>query len=109
MRKNNLIEIIARKAHLTKKASQEAVEVFLGEAEKALVRGEKVILSGFGTFRVVSVKDKKVVKIEEDEGIKTIEELIDADLIELNENTKISIEKLIEFRDEGKNIISKRK
>ncbi len=25
------------------------------------MRGEKVILSGFGTFRVVSVKDKEVV------------------------------------------------
>ena len=61
MRKSNLLEIIARKAHLTKKASKEAVDTFLGEIQKALVRGEKVILSGFGTFRAVSVKDKEVV------------------------------------------------
>lgn len=61
MRKSNLLEIVARKAHLTKKASKEAVETFLGEIQKALVRGEKVILSGFGTFRAVSVKDKEVV------------------------------------------------
>ncbi len=61
MRKNDLVKIIARKAHLTKKASLEAIETFLSEVQKALMRGEKVILSGFGTFRVVSVKDKEVV------------------------------------------------
>lgn len=61
MRKSNLLEIVARKAHLTKKASKEAVDTLLGEIQKALVRGEKVILSGFGTFRAVSVKDKEVV------------------------------------------------
>lgn len=61
MRKKDLIEIVARKAHLTKKASREAIETFLGEIQKALVKGEKVIISGFGTFRVVSVKDKKVI------------------------------------------------
>ena len=61
MRKGELIEIVARKAHLTKKASGEAIETFLSEIQKALVKGEKVILSGFGTFRVVSVKDKAVI------------------------------------------------
>lgn len=61
MRKGELIEIVSRKAHLTKKASLEAVETFLDEIEKALTKGEKVILSGFGTFKVVSVKDKDVI------------------------------------------------
>lgn len=61
MRKKDLIEVVSRKAHLTKKASAEAIETFLEEIGKTLVKGEKVILSGFGTFRVVSVKDKEVV------------------------------------------------
>jgi len=61
MRKKDLIEIVARKAHLTKKGSKESIETFLNEVQKALVKGEKVIISGFGTFRVVSVKDKKVI------------------------------------------------
>lgn len=61
MRKSTLFETVARKAHLTKKAAREAIETFLAEVQKALVRGERVILSGFGTFRVVSVKDKQVV------------------------------------------------
>lgn len=56
-----MVEIVARKAHLTKKASGESIGTFLSEIQKALVKGEKVILSGFGTFRAVSVKDKIVV------------------------------------------------
>ncbi|MDP3955020.1 MAG: HU family DNA-binding protein [bacterium] len=61
MRKEELIRLVARKAHLTKKAATEALETTLAEIQKALVRGEKVILSGFGTFRSISVKDKEVV------------------------------------------------
>lgn len=56
-----MVKTVARRAHLTKKASLEAIDTFLSEAQKALIRGEKVILSGFGTFRVASVKDKEVV------------------------------------------------
>lgn len=58
MTKNDLIEIVARKAHLTKKAAGEAVETFLNEVQRALVKGEKVILSGFGTFDVDQRKGK---------------------------------------------------
>lgn len=61
MTKNQIIEILSRKAHLTKKAAREAVENFLGEIKKALQKGDKVVLSGFGTFKVVSVKDKPVI------------------------------------------------
>jgi nucleoid DNA-binding protein len=61
MRKKDLIEVVSRKAHLTKKAAKESVETFLNEIQKALIKGEKVIISGFGTFRIVSVKDKKVI------------------------------------------------
>lgn len=61
MRKKDLVEQVARKAHLTKRAAEEALETALDEIQKALVRGEKVIISGFGTFRVAFVKDKTVV------------------------------------------------
>lgn len=59
--KNQLIEVLARKAHLTKKAARDSVESFLDEIKKVLSKGEKVVLSGFGTFKVVNVKDKPVV------------------------------------------------
>lgn len=61
MTKQQMFEVVARKAHLTKKAAREATETFLDEVKKALAKGEKVVLSGFGTFKVVSVKDKPVI------------------------------------------------
>ncbi|RJR25001.1 DNA-binding protein [Candidatus Microgenomates bacterium] len=61
MKKIDLIEIVADKAHLTRKASKESIETFLSEVEKALSKGEKVVISGFGTFKSVLVKDKAVI------------------------------------------------
>lgn len=60
MTKKELTEQVARKAHLTKKGAEEAVEVFLDELGRVLAKGEKVVLSGFGTFRVISMKGKTV-------------------------------------------------
>jgi len=61
MTKKQIVNLVATKAHLTKKGAGEAVDTFLGEVTKALKKGEKVVLSGFGTFRVAKVKDKTVV------------------------------------------------
>jgi len=60
MTKRHLIEQVARKAHLTKRGAAEAVEVFLNEIGRALSKGERVILSGFGTFKVAHMKTKTV-------------------------------------------------
>ncbi len=60
MTKKDLIALVARKAHLTKRGAEEAVEVFLSEVGRVLSKGEKVVLSGFGTFRVVSMRGKTV-------------------------------------------------
>lgn len=56
-----MFEVVARKAHLTKKAARESIETFLEEIKKSISKGEKVVLSGFGTFKVASVKDKPVI------------------------------------------------
>jgi nucleoid DNA-binding protein len=61
MTKSQLIGIIAKKAHLTKKASEEAVETLFEEVIRSLKKGDKVVLSGFGTFYLGRVKDKQVV------------------------------------------------
>ena len=61
MTKQQMFEVVAKKAHLTKKAARESVEIFLDEIKKNLGKGEKVVLSGFGTFKVVNVKDKPVI------------------------------------------------
>lgn len=60
MTKKELIDLVSRKAHLTKRAATESVEVFLSEVGRVLAKGEKVVLSGFGTFRVISMKGKTV-------------------------------------------------
>ncbi len=59
MTKAEIIEIVAKKAHLTKKAARESIDAFLDETIRQINKGEKVVLSGFGTFKVTKVKDKK--------------------------------------------------
>jgi DNA-binding protein HU-beta len=71
MTKRDLIDLVARKAHLTKRAAVEAVDVFLEEVGRVLSKGEKVVLSGFGTFRVISMKGK-TVKIPKTDKMVTI-------------------------------------
>ncbi|KKU12335.1 MAG: Histone family protein DNA-binding protein [Candidatus Woesebacteria bacterium GW2011_GWA1_45_8] len=71
MTKRELIELVSRKAHLTKRAATESVEVFLEEVGRVLSKGEKVVLSGFGTFRVISMKGK-TVKIPKTDKLVTI-------------------------------------
>lgn len=60
MTKSTLINIVAKKAHLTKKASTEAVEALFDEIIRSLKKGDKVVISGFGTFYINKVKDKHV-------------------------------------------------
>jgi nucleoid DNA-binding protein len=59
MTKSELIEIVAKQASLTKKAARETIDSFLNEVIRKLEKGEKVVVSGFGTFKVTKVKDKK--------------------------------------------------
>ena len=47
MTKRELVDIVARKAHLTKRAAEEAINVFLSEIGRALGKGEsRIMLSG---------------------------------------------------------------
>lgn len=71
MTKKQLIDVVARKAHLTKRAASEAVDVFLDEIGRTLSKGEKVVLSGFGTFQSKAMKGK-TVKIPNTEKFVTI-------------------------------------
>lgn len=59
MTKADLIELVAKRVKLTKKASREAVDAFLGGVIDALKRGEKVVVTGFGTFSVRSRAARK--------------------------------------------------
>ena len=61
MTKSQLIAVIAKKAHLTKRAGEQALDALIEEVVRSLKKGDKVVLSGFGTFYVSNVKDKQVV------------------------------------------------
>lgn len=50
MNKKDLVEIVAKKAHLTKKESEEIITIILETIIKTVSEGEKVTLVGFGSF-----------------------------------------------------------
>lgn len=52
MTKKDLVELVAKKANLTNKAARESVGALLNAVRDALKRGEKVVITGFGTFSV---------------------------------------------------------
>ena len=52
MTKRELIDIVAKKANLTNKAARDSVQAFINSIRDSLKRGEKVVITGFGTFSV---------------------------------------------------------
>lgn len=52
MTKKDLIELVAKKANLTNKAARDSVQAFLNGVRDSLKRGEKVVITGFGTFSI---------------------------------------------------------
>ena len=58
MTKSDLIEMVAKKANLTSKAAREAVLAVFDTITDALKKGDKVVVTGFGTFVVRSRKSR---------------------------------------------------
>lgn len=52
MTKKDVTERVAKKVGLTKKAAADAVSTVLGSIRDGLSKGDKVVLTGFGTFKV---------------------------------------------------------
>lgn len=59
MTKNQLIEKVAKKANLTKRASADAVNSIFELIRDNLTRGEKTVITGFGTFLIRSRAARK--------------------------------------------------
>lgn len=61
MTKTELIKAIAAKAELTNAQSAKALDAFIAALSEALKAGEKIALTGFGTFEAkdVPAKDAK--------------------------------------------------
>jgi DNA-binding protein HU-beta len=56
MTKSDLIERLSTKAELTRPRAEELVDFLLNHVTEALKNGEKVNISGFGTFTVSTRK-----------------------------------------------------
>ncbi len=56
MVKADLVEIIAREAGITKVSAEAAVDAIIGSLKRALTRGERIELRGFGVFEVKARK-----------------------------------------------------
>lgn len=50
LNKRDLIEMVAEKAHLSKKDSRDALETAFELMEQALLKGEEVNITNFGVF-----------------------------------------------------------
>ena len=52
MNKTEVIAIVAEKANLSKKLAEETIDALIDTIQETLATGEKVVLSGFGTFEI---------------------------------------------------------
>jgi DNA-binding protein HU-beta len=59
MKKRDIVETVAKKANLTNKAAGEAIDALLTAIKDALKKGDRVVLTGFGTFDVRERGERK--------------------------------------------------
>ena len=52
MTKKELVERVAKKVGLTKRTAEIAVNAVFGNIREAMIKGDKVVVTGFGTFKV---------------------------------------------------------
>ncbi|RLB43031.1 MAG: integration host factor subunit beta [Deltaproteobacteria bacterium] len=52
MNKSQLVEALAKAENLPLKKAEEVVNTVFGDMEKSLIRGERVEIRGFGSFKV---------------------------------------------------------
>ena len=56
MTKTDIVQAIIKKVGCTKKAATNSLKVVLEEIAENLSKGKQVVLTGFGTFRVIKAK-----------------------------------------------------
>jgi DNA-binding protein HU-beta len=70
LKKSDLVSEIAKSAGLTKKDAEEALNALVGSIKKALKKGDKVSIVGFGTFEISKRKARTGVNPQTGEKIK---------------------------------------
>lgn len=61
MNKKELVEAVSVKKELTKKEAEDLVDTVFDTITDSLLEGNKVLISGFGTFKVNHRKERKGV------------------------------------------------
>jgi DNA-binding protein HU-beta len=70
MQKTDLIQAIVKKIGLSKRQAEEILSAILEEIEKALSKGDELVLTGFGKFYVAKRKAREGVNPKTGEKIK---------------------------------------
>ncbi len=52
MTKKQLVDRVSKKVGLTKKTAEQTVNAVFGNIREAMIKGDKVVVTGFGTFMV---------------------------------------------------------
>ena len=53
MNKSDLIDVVSDKAELTRASAGKVIDVLISTIVSAIAKGEKITLTGFGTFKLV--------------------------------------------------------
>jgi integration host factor subunit beta len=56
MNKSKLVEALAKSENLAIKKAEEVVNAVFGDLEKALIKGERIEIRGFGSFKIKGYK-----------------------------------------------------
>ena len=72
MNKSELVDVLAKKENLTIKTAEDVANTFFKEMEKALKRGSRIEIRGFGSFKIKrydsyngrNPKTGKIIKVE---------------------------------------------
>ncbi len=70
MQKTEFIEQVAKHAGVTRSEADKVVRAFMSVIEEALANGDKITLTGFGTFEVRQRSEREVTHIRTKEKVK---------------------------------------
>ncbi|MBM3947074.1 MAG: HU family DNA-binding protein [SAR202 cluster bacterium] len=72
LRKSDLVAAVATSMGSTRSAAEDSLNTVLDTLRMSLAKGDRVVLTGFGTFEVRQVKERKVRPIRGGSAGKTI-------------------------------------
>ena len=72
LRKSDLVASVSKSMNTTRSGAEDALNSVLDTLRTSLAKGDRVVLTGFGTFEVRDVKERKVRPIRGGSAGKTI-------------------------------------